>query len=174
MWSIHTSVNLQHTHTVHLYSKSLLWQCDMPLTQRSLGPHIFIIYHDNPDSAHTAWASVHALVHVKMYDWCSDNYALTLQLDFAMVALGFQKANAHAKEVRSSKSKAGGSQSILEAIIDDGMVKPDPFISLLWCLSTAWALTVSIMQIMFTCYLISRHRKPAFVTHDYEASLFVT
>ncbi len=54
-----------------------------------------------------------------------------MQLDFAMVALGFQKAGAQAKE--GGTSKAGGSQSMLETIIDDGMVKPNPFVYYFTC-----------------------------------------
>ncbi len=71
-----------------------------------------------------------------------------MQLDFAMVALGFQKAGAQAKE--GGAASKGGSQSMLETIIDDGMVKPNPLFmishaTLLLCLITAGAPTVGMV-----------------------------
>ena len=54
------------------------------------------------------------------------------QLDFAMVALGFQKSrgggrpDSSSRSVKASAGKTGkpaGSQSVLETILDDGTVK---------------------------------------------------
>jgi hypothetical protein len=57
-----------------------------------------------------------------------------MQLDFAMVALGFQKKRAEAKGGSSAKQgQLTGSQSMIETIMDDGMVKTDLFISVFTC-----------------------------------------
>ena len=90
------------------------------------------------------------------------------QLDFAMVALGFQKTRGETKAGRPPKAGPAGSQSILETIIDDGTVKTDLWVSLdvrekhivlvqltkqVWCFGAVH--TASSSQIMKELILLS-------------------
>ena len=59
----------------------------------------------------------------KNYCWGND-HILHVQLNFALVALGFHKAHAEATGRQSAKKgMVAGSQSMLETIIDDGKVE---------------------------------------------------
>ncbi len=53
-------------------------------------------------SPNSTTAKEEALVHAMKHDFCGNNYETNMQLDFALVALGFQKENTAAKGFEGS------------------------------------------------------------------------
>ena len=139
LWIIQTAVNRQQTHCSHE-----LWA--LTCSSGHLDKYYILCTQFQPKQHYCKERSTCACHET----WCGNNYTKNMQLDFALVALGFQKENTAAKGLEGSpsnlKDRPASGQSMLETIMGDGTVN-----AVVMLISSFWFSHVSSSDIWHAC-----------------------